>query len=105
MAPTITIPRTSHVRAVLDKADEVGLELVEVEPARGGEVLSFRKAHHNMRVTFDQRGYIRQAGGASPRTNSWVISVSNERHFRCTPKRALEVLIDHTMPEYAKGDS
>jgi hypothetical protein len=41
---TIQVPETKHVRDVLAKADEVGLELVEVSHERSGvETLKFRR--------------------------------------------------------------
>jgi hypothetical protein len=102
-AVALGIPQTKHVREVMAKADEVGLEMTEVENWRGGAVVTFRKGRFNLRVQFDARGYFRHAGGTSPQSNSWVIGVSNERYFKCTPARGLDVLVNHTMPKYAEA--
>jgi hypothetical protein len=102
---TIQVPETKHVRDVLAKADEVGLELVEVSHERGFgvETLKFRRDGYRLDVSFDKRGYIRSAGGNAPDANSWVISVSGSRRFGCSPARALDVLVNFTMPRYARG--
>ena len=104
------IPTTSHVRSVFETAESVGLEFdkltgryfVDGDFSNGANV-RFKKGDYYVSVTFDRRGYIVQAGGRSPDANSWVISVDNSRRFKCTPKRALEVLTTFTMPQYAEA--
>lgn len=99
------IPNTSHVRAVCEKAAEVGLLLSDVQPILGtaSTAITFRKAAgYNLRVIFDKRGYIKQAGGCSPEPghNSWGIAVDNTRGVKTTPKEALDILVNRTMDGY-----
>jgi hypothetical protein len=90
---------------VLAKADEVGLAVDSVDDRYGLTTVNFKKGSYRLSATFDKRGYIRSAGGNSPDANSWVISVSYARRFGCSPKRALDVLVNFTMPRYAEDES
>lgn len=66
------IPVTSHVRAVFEAAEQVGLEFdkltgryfVDGDFSNGANV-RFAKGDYYVSVTFDRRGYIVQAGGRS----------------------------------------
>lgn len=98
----VPVPATKHVREVLAKAAEVGLVLVSIEEMYRRTIVHFQRGHYRMSVTFNERGYITSAGGSSPDANSWAVSVSGSRRFPCSPARALDVLVNHSMPRYAE---
>lgn len=107
---TLPIPETGHVKKVMDAAAKAGLVFVGAQDALGrsseadyslGARLRFEGPDDAyLTATFDRHGYIRQAGGVDADGTSWVISVSNSRRHRVTPKRALDVLVDFTLPRH-----
>lgn len=107
----LPIPETGHVKKVLAAAGKAGLAFVGVQDALGrttpgadyslGAKLCFEAdGDAYMIATFDRRGYIRQAGGKDLNGTNWVISVRNSRRDPLTPRQALDVLVDFTLPRY-----